>query len=77
MLLFIYLAGSTSRKITVWQHCKAIILQINQSIHLEGNLSVGTCLQLPNLDLALISISAAIDNYLMVPLRPERADTLS
>ena len=32
MLLFIYLAGSTSRKITVWQHCKAIILQINQSI---------------------------------------------
>ena len=32
MLLFIYLAGSTSFKITVWQHCKAIILQINQSI---------------------------------------------
>ena len=32
MLLFIYLAGSTSFKITVWQQCKAIILQINQSI---------------------------------------------
>ena len=50
---------------------------INQSIHLKGNSSVGTCLQLLNLPFALISVSAAIDNYLMVPLRPERADTLS
>ena len=32
MLLFIYLAGFTSFKITVWLHCKAIILQINKPI---------------------------------------------